>query len=101
MPTLDEIYDEAVQLKDEGKLQESIAKLEAIVKQDDTYALAYSALAVNYTQLEEFDRAIASAQRVCELEPNDAFSFTALSVTLQRAGRIPEAEAAMARAQQL
>jgi hypothetical protein len=38
---------------------------------------------------------------VCELEPNDPFSFTALSVTLQRAGKIPEAEEALARARMM
>ena len=31
------------------------------------------------------DEAIAHARRVCEIEPNDPFSFTALSVTYQRA----------------
>jgi Flp pilus assembly protein TadD len=39
--------------------------------------------------------------RACELEPNDAFSFTALSVTFQRAGKIQEAEDAMAHARTL
>jgi Flp pilus assembly protein TadD len=53
---------------------------------------------VLYTKLKRHDEAIAHAQHVCQLEPNDAFSFTALSVTFQRAGKIPEAEEAMARA---
>ena len=44
------------------------------------------------------DEAIAHAQKVCELEPNDPFSFTQLSVICQRCGKIPEAEAAMAQA---
>ncbi|HEV2971803.1 MAG TPA: tetratricopeptide repeat protein [Pirellulales bacterium] len=98
MPTNEQLYDEADQLKDAGKLEEAVAKLTELLAQDAKYALAHSALAVLYTKLKRHDEAIAHAQRVCQLEPNDAFSFTALSVTYQRAGKIPEAEEAMARA---
>ena len=56
---------------------------------------------VIYTRLKKSEDAIQHAMRVCELEPNDPFSFTALSVTFQRAGRIPEAEEAMARARMM
>jgi hypothetical protein len=37
---------------------------------------------------------------VVELEPDDTFSYTALSVIYQRCGRIPEAEHAKAMAWQ-
>jgi len=47
------------------------------------------------------DEAILHARRVTELEPNDPFSFTQLSVIYQRCGKIPEAEEAMARAHML
>lgn len=101
MPTQEELYDAAIQLKDEGKLDESVAALEDLLRQDPNYALAHSALAVVLTRMKRHDQAIAHAKQVCQLEPNDAFSFTALSVTLQRAGKIPEAEDAMARARML
>jgi Flp pilus assembly protein TadD len=52
-------------------------------------------------RLRRHDEAIQHALKVCELEPKDAFSFTALSVTYQRAGHIPEAEEAMARARMM
>ena len=101
MPTNEELYDDAISLKDAGKLDEAVAKLEELLRNDASYALAHSALAVLFTKLKRHDEAIAHAQRVCELEPKDAFSFTALSVTLQRAGKIPEAEDAMARARMI
>jgi Flp pilus assembly protein TadD len=44
------------------------------------------------------EQAIAHAKKVVELEPDDAFSYTALSVIYQRCGRIPEAEHAKAMA---
>jgi Flp pilus assembly protein TadD len=51
--------------------------------------------------LERHDEAIRHARTVCELEPNDPFSFTALSVACMRGGRIPEAEEALARSRML
>ena len=63
--------------------------------------LAHSALAVVFTRLKRHAEAIEHAQKVCQLEPNDPFSFTAMSVTYQRAGMIPQAEDAMAKARML
>jgi tetratricopeptide (TPR) repeat protein len=101
MATNEEMYDAADRLKDEGKLDEAAAKLEALLQQDAAYPLAHSALAVVYTRLGKHEEAIRHGLEVVRLEPNDPFSFTALSVTFQRAGRIPEAEDALARARML
>ena len=101
MATSEQMYDEADKLKDAGKSEEAVAKLNELLAQDPAYALAHSALAVIYTRLRRHEDAIKHAVRTCELEPNDAFSFTALSVTYQRAGKIPEAEDAMARARMM
>ena len=101
MPTNEELYDEATRLKDQGDNESAIAKLNELLSQDEKYALAHSALAVLYTRVKQHDQAIKHAQRVCELEPNEPFSFTAMSVTYQRAGKIPEAEDAMARARMI
>lgn len=101
MPTNEELYDSADRLKDEGKLVEAAAKLHELLAQDAQYPLAHSALAVVYTRLGQHDDAIRHGLEVVKLEPNDPFSFTALSVTFQRAGKIPEAEDALARARML
>src|SRR2546421_1301964 len=79
------LYDQADKLKDEGKIEESAAKLKQALAADPSYALAHSALAVVLQKLGKHDEAIEHARRACELEPNDPFSFTALSVTYQRA----------------
>ena len=106
MATTEELYDQADRLKDEGKLEEAITKLQELLAIDAQYALAYSALAVVCGRAGKHDDAIKHAQKVCELEPNDAFSFTAMSVTFQRAfaGKnnqqyVTLAEEAMARSQ--
>ncbi len=79
------LYDEADKLKDEGKLNEAAAKLNEALAGDANYALAHSALAVVLQKLGRHEEAIEHAKKVCELEPDDPFSFTALSVTYQRA----------------
>lgn len=101
MPTNEELYDEADKLKANGQLDEALAKLVELTEQDPSYALAHSALAALYGRVGKHEEAIRHGQRVCELEPNDPFSFTAMSVTYQRAGRIPEAEEALARARMM
>jgi Flp pilus assembly protein TadD len=75
-------------------LDEAVAKLEDLLTQDSNYALAHSALSVYYGRLERFEDAVAHAQRVCELEPDDPFSYVALSLICQKAGMIAEAETA-------
>jgi tetratricopeptide (TPR) repeat protein len=79
------LYDEADRLKDAGKPEEAVAKLEQALAVDPKYALAHSALAVLLQRLGRHEQAIDHAETVCELEPNDPFSFTALSVIYQRA----------------
>ena len=79
------LYDEADKLKDAGKLDDAVGKLNEALMADPNYALAHSALAVVLQRLGRHDEAIQHAQKVCELEPDDPFSFTALSVTFQRA----------------
>ena len=98
MPTIHEIYDQADKLKDEGTLEEAVAKLEEALAMDANFSLAHSALAVILGRLGRHEEAIQHGLKVCELEPEDPFSFTAMSVIYQRAGRIPEAEEAMYRA---
>lgn len=85
MPDPVALYDEAEKLKDDGKLEEAVTKLNEALQADPNYALAHSALAVILQKLSRHEEAVEHARRVCEIEPNDPFSFTALSVTYQRA----------------
>jgi len=101
MPTKEALYDEAIALQQEGKLEAAMAKLKALEKDEPDYSLVHAALAVFHGKLEQHDEAIAYARKVCELEPEDPFSFTALSTICQKADRRTEAEEAMAQAMQL
>lgn len=97
----DERYAAAERLKDGGDLPAAVAALESLVADQPDFALAHSALAAWCTRLERHDEAVRHARRACELEPADPFSYTALSVACMRAGRIPEAEDALARSRML
>lgn len=112
MASIYEQYDAAEKLKDEGKFEEASTKLAEILETDESFVLAHLALAVVNGKLGKHAEAVAHAQRACELEPDDPFQFTALSVTCQRASQavdnaadnqrfIQMAEDAMAKAHML
>ena len=94
MLDFDKLYDEAIALQESGDLDGAIAKLDDIVRQQPDHMLAHSALSVYLGKKERFDEAVQHAQRVCELDPDDPFSFIAMSLICQKAGRITEAEQA-------
>ena len=98
MPTPDQLYDQAIDLRDAGDKPAAIAKLEEALAADPNFTIGHGMLARLYVDLGEAEKAIAHAQKVVELEPDDAFSYTALSVIYVRCGRIPEAEHAKAMA---
>ena len=101
-------YNDVEKLIDEEKFEEAIASLTPLVEEDESFVLAHLALARVYTKTGQHEEAIKHGVRACELEPTDAFNFTALSVTYQRAWAgtqnqeyITKAEDAMGRAQQI
>lgn len=108
MNQIHERYNEVEKLIDDEKFPEAIEGLNSIVKDDENYVLGHLALARVYTKTAQHEEAIRHGEKACELEPTDAFNFTALSVTYQRAWAgtedqvyITKAEDAMAKAQML
>ncbi len=100
MPTVHELYDAAALCRDRGDKEGAVATLEQALVIDPNFTLAHGMLAKLCADLAQTEKAIEHAQKVVELEPDDTFSYTALSVIYQRCGRIPEAEHAKAMAWQ-
>jgi Flp pilus assembly protein TadD len=98
MPTPDELYDQATALRDQGNKEAAIAKLDEAIALDPSHTISHGMLAKLHADLAHVEPAIHHAKKVVELEPNDTFSYTALSVIYQRCGKIPEAEEAKAKA---
>ena len=101
-------YNETEKLIDDEKFEEAITALNEIVGEDESFVLAHLALARVYTKTGQHDEAIKHGEKACELEPQDSFNFTAMSVTYQRAWAgtqdqqyITKAEDAMAKAQMI
>lgn len=108
MADASKLYDEAEKLKDGGDHQAAIDKLNELLAIDANHILSHLALAVLYGRVGQHGKAVEHGRRACEIDPNDAFNFTAMSVTYQRAWQgtqngeyIRLAEDAMARAHQL
>lgn len=101
MSNPDSMYDEAVILKSQNNLEGAVQKLQEVIQIAPDHMLSHSALAVYLQKLGRNAEAIQHAIRVTELEPNDPFSFTQLSVIYVRCGMIQEAEDAKAKAHSL
>ncbi|MCA9058937.1 MAG: tetratricopeptide repeat protein [Planctomycetaceae bacterium] len=99
--TPDQMYNDAIKLRDSGDLEGTVAALRQILEVAPDHLHTHLALAVYLQKLGQPEQAIASALKAVELDPSDAFSFTQLSVVYQRCGRIMEAEEAMAKAHAL
>jgi len=101
MPTANEIYDEAIKIKDTGDLPGAIAKLNEVLAIEPGHTDTHAALAVYHQRLHQADKAIEHALKVVELMPDDVFAYTQLSVIYMRCGKILEAEDAKAKAHAL
>ncbi len=101
MPNKEDLYDAAVDLFGDGKLEEAVARYEEALALDPHYVDAWHGLAMAYNELGRHQEAIDAGKRLCELMPDDVLAHTSLSRFYQAAGMVPEAEAEGARARVL
>lgn len=81
-----------------GSAAQAAQAFRAVIDADPTLFEAHHGLVRALRDAGQLDHAIGAALALIALTPNDPLAHTALSITLQHAGRIPEAEAAAARA---
>lgn len=84
MQSIDERFNAAEKLKDEEQTQEAIAAFESILSEDPSHVLCHLTLGRLFTLAGNFEKAIEHGRKACELEPQEPFNFTALSLTYQR-----------------
>ena len=101
MAELKELFLAGKKLKEEKKYEEAIEKLKQALEVDEKFALALHAIIQCNTELGHHDQAIEFGKKLVEIEPNDNFSYIALSRAYQRGGFIPEAEHMMAMGHQV
>ena len=84
-----------------GSPTEAVRAFRAAIACDPTQFDAHHGLVRALRDAGQLEPSIAAALALTALTPNDPVAHTALSVSLQKAGHIPEAEAAAARARVL
>jgi tetratricopeptide (TPR) repeat protein len=94
-------YYAALDLMADGKLDEAVAAYQESLAADPAFTEAMHGLARALQDLRRYDEAIAVAQQITELDPDDVLAHTSLSVLYQKKGMIPEAEAEGAKARVL
>jgi len=93
MPSSDELYDQAVDCIADGKVDEAVQHYRAAISLDPQFADAWEGLSMALADLEQWEEALAAAQKVVELNPDEQLGYTNVSRIYQRAGNVPEAEA--------
>ncbi len=94
----DALSHHGVDLLSNGQPAEAVRAFRAAIAADPSYVEAHHGLIRALRDTGELNQAVAAATALTTLTPNDPLAYTALSITLQHAGHIPEAEAATARA---
>lgn len=101
MSSKQELYNEGLDLFGQGKMEEAIAKYEEAIQTDPNDGEIHMAVSMAYQRLKDLDKALESAKKAVEINPQEALFYTNLSRCLQQKGMIQEAEDAMALANQL
>jgi Flp pilus assembly protein TadD len=86
-------YYAALDLVLEGEPEGALAEYEKSLAVDPTFTEAMHGLAKTLQDMNRLDDAIAVANRIVELDPEDVLAHTSLSVCYQKKGMVPEAEA--------
>lgn len=94
-------YYAALDLMADGQMEKAVAAYHESLTADPTFTEAMHGLARALQDLQRYDEAIAAAQRIAEIDPDDVLAHTSLSVLYMKKGMIPEAEAEGAKARVL
>jgi tetratricopeptide (TPR) repeat protein len=86
-------YYAALDLVSDGNPEGALAEYDKSLEADPTFTEAMHGKARVLQDLDRLDEAIAVANRIAELDPDDILAHTSLSVLYQKKGMIPEAEA--------
>jgi len=89
----EEHYYTALDLVADGHHDQAVDEYQKSLAADPSFTEAMHGLARALQDLNRLDEAIAVADRIAEIDPDDVLAHTSLSVLYQKKGMIPEAEA--------
>jgi len=96
--TADALSQRGMELLAAGSPEEAAQAFRAAIQADPTHVEAHHGLVRALRDAGKLDQSIAAALALTVLTPSDPLAHTALSISLQHSGRVPEAEAAAGRA---
>ena len=94
----EELSQRGLNLLASGDAAGAVEKFRAALASDSDHFEAHHGLIRALRDAGRLEQSIAAALALTALTPDDPLAHTALSISLQQAGHIPEAEAAAARA---
>jgi len=92
MPTADELYDRAVDCVAAGDLEAAVSAYKEALEIAPEFADVWEGLSMALADLGRFDEAVAAAERVVQLTPDEILAYTNISRIYQKAGDVPKAE---------
>lgn len=94
----DELCQRGIDLLAAGTPAEAAVAFRAAIHADESCYEAHHGLVRALRDAGRLEQAVGAALALTALTPNDPLAHTALSICMQQAGHIPEAEAAAAKA---
>lgn len=99
--TRDQLTQRGMDLLADGQSMAATQAFRDAIAADRSHVEAHHGLVRALRDANQLDDSVAAAMALIALTPDDPLAHTALSISLQRAGHIPQAEAAAARARVL
>jgi Flp pilus assembly protein TadD len=94
----DSLCETGLDLLSTGKAAEAAQAFRAAIAHDQGHVEAHHGLVRALRDAGQLNQSVAAAMALTVLTPEDPLAHTALSISLQTAGHVPQAEAAAARA---
>lgn len=98
MPTIDELMDEGNTALAIGELEEAAKYFRRVVEQDPQFQDGWHALGMALYKLDRYEESIEAGMRAAQIDPNNQFVWSSLSLAYNANKQKAEAEAAGAKA---
>ena len=100
-PEVNALYQQACSAEYQNNLPDAIEKLKKAISLSGNDSLLYTKLAGIYSEIGEYEKALAMYSKAIELKPNDAFVYISVGSIYEIQGKYDEALSAYNRAMQL
>jgi tetratricopeptide (TPR) repeat protein len=98
MPTIDELMDEGNTALAIGELEEAAKYFRQVVEQDPQFQDGWHALSMALYKLDRYEESIEAGKHAAQIDPNNQFVWSSLSLAYNANKQKAEAEAAGAKA---